>query len=134
MKHSQRFHVKWLDGAYDGAALNEEENWFGSRVKNYRERAGLSQLKLAEEMEVSLQTVRDWERGEKYPHLRRLLGLARVLGVEVGQFFPSTGFAYEVREAADQPQRNGKILQRIEENLSKALDDFRKIRKNQGPR
>lgn len=129
--------VKSSEKDYDGTVLSTEENWFGPRVKAFRERAGISQLKLAEEMGVSLQTVREWERGVKFPHLRRLLLLAQVLGVEAGQFFPSTGYAskwpHNLREGeVAESSMDPKILARIDRHLSTALDEFRKIVRNQG--
>lgn len=127
--------VKSSEKDYDGTVLSTEENWFGPRVKAFRERAGISQLKLAEEMGVSLQTVREWERGVKFPHLRRLLLLAQVLGVEVGQFFPPTGYSARWPqnagggEMADQ-SLDPKVLARIERRLTTALEEFRKIVRN----
>lgn len=85
---------------------------------------------------MSLQTVREWERGVKFPHLRRLLLLAQVLGVEAGQFFPTTGYSAKwpqnvsEGEMADQ-SLDPKILARIDRHLSTALDEFRKIVRNQ---
>lgn len=132
MMYSHRFPVKSSEKVYDRVVLNTEENWFGPRVKTFRERAKMTQQTLSEEMGVSLQTVREWERGVKLPHLRRLLLLAQVLGVEAGQFFPSTGYSPEwpqnMREGENPvPKLEPKVLAKIEKHLAAALDDFRKV-------
>ncbi len=140
MMYIQRRRVKGSGPDYRKANLNSDDNWFGPRVKAFRERVGLSQLKLSEEMDVSLQTVRDWERGTKFPHLRRVPQLARVLGVEAGQFFPSTGYSPQWPQNAREDQNpfgippTPQVLEDIESHLALALSEFRKLRKNQvGP-
>lgn len=136
MMYNQRLRVKGVYRDYRKADLKTDENWFGPRVKAFRERAGLSQLKLSEEMDVSLQTVRDWERGTKLPHLRRVPQLARALGVEAGQFFPSTGYAPswppDHREDQNPFRLNPtpQVLEDIESHLAQALREFRKLRNN----
>lgn len=137
MMYSLWLRVKWSRKDYDGVVLSNEDNWFGRRLKILRERAKIAQTKLAEEMGVSQQTVREWERGDKFPHLRRLLLLAQVLGVEPGQFFPSTGYAanwpQDVRDAEVLGNStDAKVLAKIDLHLSTALEEFRKVTRNRG--
>lgn len=50
-------------------------------IRELRERAGLSQMKLAVLVGVSLGAIRQWESGKVEPKARHLLKLAEVLGV-----------------------------------------------------
>jgi len=44
-----------------------------------RQRAGLTQERLAELLDVSYITIRKWERGERSPKIKKLTDIARVL-------------------------------------------------------
>ncbi len=59
----------------------------GSLVRLHRNQAGLSQAELAEQSDRSLELVGRVERGAVGPSLETLEAFARVLGVEVGDFF-----------------------------------------------
>jgi transcriptional regulator with XRE-family HTH domain len=56
---------------------------FGARLKQARERAGLSQAELARRSGLSVRNVQNWEQGHREPLAGRLLALARALGVPV---------------------------------------------------
>lgn len=58
------------------------EELFGNRIKELRERAGLTQAQLADRMIVSRSTVANWETGFRLPDLSMLARLAGSLGVE----------------------------------------------------
>lgn len=60
---------------------------YESNVRQYRERLGLSQEKLARELDVSRQTIVNIERGESEPRVLLALALAAVLGVAVSELF-----------------------------------------------
>ena len=45
----------------------------GSRIQEYRKKAGLNQEEFAEKMGVSRQAVSKWERDKAYPDLDRLV-------------------------------------------------------------
>ena len=108
-----------------------EENWFGTRLKTLRERAGLTQEQLAERMDVSGQSVWDWENGRKRPGLGRVPRLSEVLGVEPGLLFPPLG--EPGAEAALAPDDEGVLpgvaleerLDRIERKLGWILRELR---------
>lgn len=82
-------------------------------------------------MGVSEQTVRQWERGRKFPHLRKLPRLGEVLGVQPGSFFPGPSDPLEwpqvVREAAPIPVEPG--LDAIEAQLHSAIMAIQILRK-----
>ncbi|MGI6181650.1 MAG: helix-turn-helix domain-containing protein [Agathobaculum sp.] len=55
------------------------------RIRTYRQQAGLSQDKLAEQVGVSRQAVTKWEAGQTAPSTENLFRLAEALGVTVGR-------------------------------------------------
>ena len=56
---------------------------FSANLKRLRQAGGLSQAQLAEQMNVTRQTISSWERGNSYPDIGSLTRLAEVLGVGV---------------------------------------------------
>ena len=52
-------------------------------LRHYRTRQGLSQIELAEALDVSRQTVSKWETGTALPAAENLLALSRLYGVSV---------------------------------------------------
>lgn len=63
---------------------------FGDRLRELRTAAGLSQAKLAKQMGVSRNAVSQWEAGISQPSTKRLLALARELGVAVDAIIAPT--------------------------------------------
>jgi transcriptional regulator with XRE-family HTH domain len=61
---------------------------FAERLKEFREKAGLTQAALAQATGLSLGVVRDYEQGRKEPALRSAFKLAGALGVSVEEFRP----------------------------------------------
>ena len=57
------------------------------RIREARKKCGLSQIDLADAMEVSRQTVSKWETGESAPEIAKLPQLAAVLGVSLDWLF-----------------------------------------------
>ena len=55
----------------------------GEKIKACRQRAGLSQEKLAERVGVSRQAVTKWEANQSAPHTENLFQLAEALGTTV---------------------------------------------------
>ena len=60
---------------------------YDSRVREYRERAKLSQEALACELGVSRQTVVNIERGDNEPRVFLAMALAAILGVAINELF-----------------------------------------------
>lgn len=100
-----------------------EENWFGDRLKFCRDKVGSTQAELAEAVDVSPQTVRDWERGRKFPHMRKLPAIAAALGIEVGSLFPSTSlpgiWPATARDQVVTRVRLGQMVDSIEQDLAR---------------
>jgi class 3 adenylate cyclase len=66
-------------------ALGEFLAGFGRRVRQQRERLGLSQRELADALQVSPQAVSKWERGENGPELVQLPNLASLLDLSLDE-------------------------------------------------
>lgn len=54
---------------------------FSSRLCELRKNRGLTQQTLADVIEVSQQTVAQWEKGSREPNLEKLIALAKLFGV-----------------------------------------------------
>lgn len=64
----------------------------GSRIREHRERAGLSQAELARRVFVSRQTVGNWEAGRTLADVQSLVLLAQVFDVTVDDLIGREGF------------------------------------------
>ena len=53
----------------------------GARIKELRKEFGLSQVDLASRLEVTKQTISNWENGNIQPSVDMLVGLANVFNV-----------------------------------------------------
>lgn len=54
---------------------------FGERLQGLRKEKGFSQERIAEELNVSRQSVSKWERGESSPEMDKVVALSSILGV-----------------------------------------------------
>jgi transcriptional regulator with XRE-family HTH domain len=59
---------------------------FGSRLRELREAAGMSQAQLAEKVNVKQHAVSQWEHGHREPTLAVVVQLAETFGVTVMEF------------------------------------------------
>ena len=55
---------------------------FGESLRRWRNDAGLTQADLADALDITQQTVSDWERDVGLPHRSRAVDLERILGLE----------------------------------------------------
>lgn len=56
---------------------------FSKRMKRLRKGRGLTQNELAEQLEVSVDSVRRWEWGQRFPDVEELCRMAKVLNTTV---------------------------------------------------
>ena len=74
---------------------------FAQKLKELRNRAGMSQEKLAERVGVSRQAITKWETDKGAPEMENLLALSDLFGVSVDELLgrearrPAEGFLYE---------------------------------------
>lgn len=60
---------------------------FGNNLREARKRASKTQENLAEELEVSRQSVSKWENGDGYPETEKLIQLSKLLNVSLDLLF-----------------------------------------------
>ncbi|MBE5924176.1 MAG: response regulator [Lachnospiraceae bacterium] len=58
-------------------------NIIGPKIKMYREQRNISRQELAEQMNVTRQTIHRWEHGERIPDIVSFIELSRLLGVSI---------------------------------------------------
>ena len=82
-----------------------------SNIRQLRKKAGLTQIDLADKLEVSIATLRRWEAGETAPNGTRIIELANILGVspdEVVAGADGTGQARLIMPASE--RSNGMLV------------------------
>lgn len=57
----------------------------GERIKNYRQKVGLSQEQLAEKIKVSRQAITKWENDSGIPDIDNLISLSKVMGISLDE-------------------------------------------------
>lgn len=63
-----------------------DQQRFAARLRELREKAGLSRRELAEKSEVSERAIVQWERSEREPSWSNVLAIAKALGVSCEAF------------------------------------------------
>ena len=83
----------------------------GSRIQEYRKKAGLNQEEFAEKMGVSRQAVSKWERDKAYPDLDRLVCICEILDVPVGELIYGKSEETETpeEESVDETSANNAV-------------------------
>lgn len=56
-----------------------------SKIRTYRQQAGLTQRALAARLEVSESIVQKWEREDRSPPVKRLKQIAKALKCQIGE-------------------------------------------------
>ena len=69
-------------------------------LKGAREKAGLTQVQLAERTGLPLGSIRNWEQGHRTPRIGVVLTLAKAVGVPAEQLLVTMA-----EESTDQPKR-----------------------------
>jgi transcriptional regulator with XRE-family HTH domain len=80
--------------------------WFGSRLRELREKAGLTQTQLADVAGVRRGAIARWERGDREPGWSNILALANALGVSCE--------AFTVEPAEQLPAKPGRPRKAVE--------------------
>ncbi len=104
-----------------------KKNIFGNKLKHLRKERGLTQIDLAERIDVSFQQIQKYEKGETNITVARLYGLAEALEIPVIAFFTER----EAGELAEtEPTYNNKMGMlpfRVSEDEVALLKTLRKI-------
>ena len=74
----------------------------GSKIMTLRKAKDMTQMELADLMQVSYQAVSNWERGNSMPDISKLVDLARILDVSIEELLDSRQQAQTVKRALDE--------------------------------
>ena len=99
--------------------MSKKKNHIGQIIRNARLGAGLSQMQLAEKVDLSYQQIQKYEKGASEINITRLYQIAEALGLPVNSFFEENNLV--VSEA---PSFYGKLS---EEDMD-ILKFYRKIK------
>lgn len=64
----------------------------GQRIRSFRKAQGMSQMELAERMEMHLNSIGQIERGEQAASIRTIIAIAQALAVHPAQLFEGCAF------------------------------------------
>lgn len=56
-------------------------------IKNYREKANMTQQELAEKIGVNARSIRRWESGESAPDVYSAMAIAAIFGLQIEDIF-----------------------------------------------
>ena len=84
----------------------------GANIASYRKSRGMTQAKLAEQLNYTDKAVSKWERGESVPDVMTLVALARQFGVTVDEL---------VRDPNALPEETGRVQQAMGHVVEKTL-------------
>ena len=79
--------------------MAEMRSFDGSKLRGARQARGLSQSELGRRIGAHVTSISDWERGENSPSGRHIAGIARELGISVGELYGETPAADDEEEA-----------------------------------
>lgn len=86
----------------------------GNKIYQLRTKAGLSQEELAEQMDVSRQSVSKWETDASIPELDKLIQLSKLFGITLDNL---------VRDEAEQPANSAADIAADTEKSTEVLPD-----------
>lgn len=88
--------------------FNFDKHRIGQTIARLRREYNMTQIQLADEMNVSFQAVRDWERGASVPDVAQLLALSEFYGVTVNDILHADTSAIRVHKEIVRPERTDK--------------------------
>ena len=103
-----------------------EFNKIGQKIKIFRKQRQLSQMELAERINVSFQQVQKYENGKSQITLRRLVAIAHALKIPITEFLEEETPLTISEDRAS--YTTGEILLRISKEEAAFLKQYRKIR------
>lgn len=79
---------------------------FNEKLKQARENSKMTQVELADKVNVSQGTIANWERGHRAPDIEMVPTLAAALGVNVNYFFDVEEASNSIRKLLAEPSQS----------------------------
>ena len=101
-----------------------QEKTIGEKIREYRQKRGLTQDALAAELHISSQAISKWENGQTMPDINLLVPISKVLGISLNDLL-GTDRREEFERKFQQMQPFGEELTLIvsEDALKEFPDD-----------
>ena len=96
---------------------------YGSKVKKYRKRAGLSAQQLADALQITRSSIQNWECGLTRPDPEFLVRLFSILDVEPNEFFEIGGIGSVLTADEETLVKNYRTLDEISKNNLVAISE-----------
>ena len=104
---------------------------YGSKVKKYRKKAGLTAQQLADALQITRSSIQNWECGLTRPDPEFLVRLFSILDVEPNEFFEIGGIGSVLTEDEKKLVKNYRTLDEVSKNnlvaISKTLSEQSRI-------
>ena len=79
-----------------------QEKTIGEKIREYRQKRGLTQDALAAELHISSQAISKWENGQTMPDINLLVPISKVLGISLNDLLGTDRREEFERTANDQ--------------------------------
>lgn len=97
----------------------EEGMEIGTKLKNARIASGLTQEKVAEEIQVSRQTISNWENEKSYPDIVSVINLGELYHISLDELLKGDSkMIKHLEESTDVVSSNKKLLAAIGGNVA----------------
>lgn len=99
---------------------------FRIRLKELRDKKGISQYKFADEMKLSQSTIGNWEAGKREPNFQTIIQIAKYFGVTIDYLLGASEAPY-----GEKATYNIELAPE-EEDERKMLDIYRQVKQKGG--
>ena len=96
---------------------------YGSKVKKYRKKAGLTAQQLADALQITRSSIQNWECGLTRPDPEFLVRLFSILDVEPNEFFEIGGIGSVLTEDEEKLVKNYRTLDEVSKNNLVAISE-----------
>ena len=96
---------------------------YGSKVKKYRKKAGLTAQQLADALQITRSSIQNWECGLTRPDPEFLVRLFSILDVEPNEFFEIGGIGSVLTEDEKKLVKNYRTLDEVSKNNLVAISE-----------
>lgn len=99
--------------------MEDEKKQIGQKIKNVRETKKMTQSQFSEKLDVSMQTISNWESGKSSPDAAALIRMAKSCQISLDQFAGLETTAIEV-----QPKACEQETAALRHNIKQLTEEF----------